>query len=121
MNPVEEKYANLPGEEREIALYLRELILDEIPKVREKLSWGAPFYHGKKMICFVWPASIPWGNLKTGVALGFAQAKRMKRMGGSLEFEGRKTLGRRVFHQLAEIDELAVREMLREAKELDEK
>jgi len=119
MQAVDDLYNNLPEEERITATVLRQLILETIPDCREKLSWGAPFYHGQKVICFVWPASIPWGKLTRGVAIGFSRAKELNH-DGFLEFDDRKTIGRHIYHAPEEIDvELVVR-LLLAAKALDE-
>lgn len=63
----------LPEEERKLLEILRSLVLDCIPDALEKISYNVPFYSRRKRICFIWPASIPWGGVKDGVALGFTK------------------------------------------------
>ena len=52
-------FESLPESERLTAMILRDLIKETLPEATEKLSWGAPFYSGRRNICFIWPASIP--------------------------------------------------------------
>ncbi|MEM6773155.1 MAG: DUF1801 domain-containing protein, partial [Bacteroidota bacterium] len=100
---IDELFDSLPESERIIANILREIVKENLPEVREKLSWGAPFYHGRRSICFIWPASIPWGKLDAGVALGFARADALDH-NGYLSQEERKQIGRCVFLTAEEID-----------------
>jgi len=118
MEELDDLYDNLPEEERIISNILRELIRETMPDCREKLSWGAPFYYGRKSICFVWPASIPWGKLTSGVALGFSRGRELGHE-GFLEFDDRKTIGRHVFYSPEEIDVEQVVRLLLVAMALD--
>ncbi len=70
---VEEFLDFLPEDELKITEILRELIINCIPDVTEKLSYNVPYYKRKKNICFLWPASILLGKKKTyeGVRFGF--------------------------------------------------
>lgn len=71
MTELDYLFDGLPQNEKKIALRLRHLLLESRPHITEKKAFGAPFYYAKHRIAFIWPASIPWGNLKKGVALGF--------------------------------------------------
>ena len=114
-------YAGLPEEESVTALILRDLIRETLPHLREKLSWGAPFYHGRRSVCYVWPASVPWGKLESGVALGFSRADLLDH-GGYLGAQGAgKKMGRHVFHAPEEIDVEYVVGLLRAAGANDQK
>lgn len=117
---LDELYESLPEEERLIAIVLRELILETLPGIREKKSYGAPFYFGKKAICYVWPASITWGGKRQGegVTLGFNQAKALDH-GGFLTFGTRQRIGSHVYRQAEEIDVERVVSLLRQAWDLD--
>lgn len=119
MQEIDDLYDNLPEDERLTAIILRELIMETIPDCREKLSWGAPFYYGQKNICFVWPASIPWGKLTSGVALGFARGRELGHE-GFLQFDDRKTIGRHIYYSPEEIDLKQLVRLLLAAKTLDE-
>lgn len=116
---IDELFDQLPEEERVIAAILRTLVKENLPDVREKLSWGAPFYHGKRSICFIWPASIPWGKLQEGVALGFARADVLEH-NGFLGIDNRKQIGRHVFLRAEEIDVEVVSDLLQQALAFDQ-
>ncbi|WP_273444550.1 DUF1801 domain-containing protein [Neolewinella agarilytica] len=120
MEEIDSLYDNLPEEERIISTILRELIRETIPDCREKISWGAPFYYGRKSICFVWPASIPWGRLTSGVALGFTRGRELDHE-GFLQFGDRKIIGRHIFISPEEIDVEQIVRLLQSASALDKK
>ena len=69
----------LPNEERVIVDFLRNLIFQCLPDVKEKLSYNVPYYYGKRRIAFIWPASVPWGMGQSKVVLlGFCKGHLMK-------------------------------------------
>lgn len=71
-NSVEDFLAYLPEHELKIVDFLRQLIFSCMPYCNERLAYNVPFYYGKKRILFIWPSSVPWGNVrKEGVMLGF--------------------------------------------------
>ncbi len=76
---VDEMLDFIPEDELIMTLHLRELILQTVPEIKEKLSYNVPFYSLKKGICFIWPASVIWGNKKTysGVRFGFSYGNRL--------------------------------------------
>lgn len=115
---IDELYDELPGEERTTAIILREMIFETIEVKREKLSWGAPFYYGYSPICYVWPASIPWGGIESGVALGFWRGKNLADP-SYLDRGERKQLYRKLFYTPEEIDVERVQSLLLEAQDLD--
>ncbi|WP_020569256.1 DUF1801 domain-containing protein [Neolewinella persica] len=118
---LDELYERLPEEERLVASVLRALIFETLPDIREKKSYGAPFYFGTKAICYVWPASITWGGKRQGkgVTLGFNQAKKLNHS-GFLDFGSRKNIGSHVFLTAEEIDVKRVVELLKSAWEVDQ-
>ena len=61
----------LPEDELGIVEWLRGLIFSVIPDCREALAYNVPFYSRSRRICFIWPASVPWGGNREGVRLGF--------------------------------------------------
>lgn len=77
---LEEMLDFLPTEERDVTLALRQVILNAIPGVREKLSYNVPFYSLRRGICFIWPSSVLWGGKKSheGVRLGFQKGYLMR-------------------------------------------
>ena len=101
-----------------IAEKLRSLIFEEIPDVTEKLSYNVPFYSRKQRICYIWPASIPWGNTPLeGVQLGFSKGHLIDHP--AIEMGTRKEVGVLTFHKLNDIDEDLIRSLLLEALLID--
>lgn len=109
----------LPDKEREVAEELRDLVMTILPHCTEKLSFNVPFYSQKSRICFIWPASVPWGNIKEGVALGFLKGDLLDPKGDILLREGRKSVGRLILTDPHFIDSLLVSSFLYEAALLD--
>ena len=102
---IDDLYESLPEDERLIATILRDIIRETLPEIREKKSYGAPFYFGKKAVCYVWPASITWGGKKQGegVTIGFNQARKLDHE-GFLEFGTKKVIGQHRYLAAEEID-----------------
>lgn len=61
---------NLPETERQIAEWLREMILQEVPDITEKFSFGIPFYHYHGMFCY-----INYLKKGGGIELAFCRGK----------------------------------------------
>ncbi len=110
----------LPEIERELILELRDIILEEIPDVREHMAYNVPFYSRHRRICYLWPSSVPWGGLKPGdgVALGFSEGTRL-RHGGYLEEGLRKQVASKTFSSQKEIDRSLIASLLSEAILID--
>lgn len=117
---VEDFLAFLPKHELQIVSYLRELVKDCIPQAKEKLAFNVPFYYRHAQICCIWPASVPWGNLKEGVALGFSKGHLLPDDTDYLLKEERKKVTRKIFTSLDEIEDDMLRAFLFEAVALDE-
>lgn len=111
----------LPPDERALTEHLRELLLAEAPELKERLSFNVPFYKVRKDICFLWPASVLWGNRKTyaGVRLGFAYGVLLPSAAGYLEGGGRKQVYWRDLTAITPADERMIRTLLREAVRVD--
>lgn len=123
--PVDEVILGLPKKEQVIVKRLRSLILECLPKVIEKNSYGVPFYSHHRMIVFIWPPSIYWGKNKDqmkmkGVTLGFCQGNLMSNDDGVLLAEGRKQVYCMYFNSLDEIDDEQIRALLFEADMVDQ-
>jgi len=110
----------LEGPEKLITEELRRITLSALPDIQERLSYNVPFYSRFKRICYIWPASIPWGGLKSGdgVAFGFCQGDKI-RHGGYLETGTRKYVRIRRYQSLKEIDSALLVDLLAEAYEID--
>lgn len=110
----------LPENELEIVEELRSLVYECIPDVKEKLSYNVPFFKRNRTICFIWPASVPWGNVpKKGVQLGFTSGHLINDFAGYLNMGTRKSVAIKTFYSLDEIEADLVRAYLFEALEVD--
>lgn len=110
----------LPENELVIVEELRELVYECIPEIKEKISYNVPFFRRNKNICFIWPASIPWGNVpKDGVQLGFTSGDLINDFAEYLDLGTRKNVAIKTFHSREEIGADLVRAFLFEALEVD--
>ena len=110
----------LPEKERIITDVLRQIVLENLPAhCKEKLTYNVPFYYGKRRICLLWPASVPWGGFKTGVMLGFCQGNKLNDAGHYLTHGSNKQVFYKIFQSTSEIDIDAIVSLLKEAVETD--
>jgi hypothetical protein len=117
---LEEFWEFLPDDELRMTERLRNLILECIPDVKEKLSWNVPFFSRHATICFIWPGSISWGNVTNkGVRLGFNKGYLMHDDLGFLNAGKRKQIYWQDFLHVKEIDHDLIRAYLMEAVILD--
>lgn len=111
----------LPKEELRIVNLLRAIILDCFPNPIEKLAYNVPYYYQYSRVCFIWPSSIPWGNVrKDGVILGFVNGHLMRDEIGFLEASTRKQVRTKTFFNVSEIDPDLVKTYIFEALAVDE-
>ncbi|MGV3503084.1 MAG: DUF1801 domain-containing protein [Adhaeribacter sp.] len=114
---LEDFLAYLPEEEFRLVQALRRIVRSCMPEAEEKLAYNVPFYYRHARICYIWPASVPWGGLQQGVALGFCKGALLR---DEIHYlEKRKETATKVFKQIADIDEDLVKAYLYEAIELD--
>ncbi|MFV5699477.1 DUF1801 domain-containing protein [Flavobacterium sp. ZT3R17] len=106
----------LPEEELEIVLFLRKIILECISNCKEKLAYNVPFYYCHSRICFIWPASIPWGKVEKGVAIGFCKNSSFL----DETFETTKFTSKLTFTSVKEINIAFLRQQIYEAVLIDE-
>jgi len=117
---VEEFLEDLPDNERKIVDYLREIIIECIPECKEKLSYNVPYFSRYSRICFIWPASVPWGNVKmNGVQLGFCKGNLLQDDVNYLEKGNRKQVYSKTFFKIKDIDVNILRAYLFDAVEVD--
>lgn len=110
----------LPEDHLKIVEVLRELVLECIPEVVEKLSYNVPFYHRFGRICFIWPSSVNWGTTRrTGVDLGLCRGNLLSDP-SYLDIGNRKQIYVKTFHHVKEIDHGTLRQLLYEAVVIDE-
>jgi len=111
----------LPDNERKIVEYLRKLVLENIPDCTEKLSYNVPFFKRNSNICFIWPSSISWGNMKSQntVRLGFAKGYLLNDSIHYLDKGDRKQVYWKDFSSIQEIDTDILKMFLFEAVHYD--
>lgn len=110
----------LPKEELEIVNFLRELIFENIHGVKEKLAYNVPFYYLNKRILFIWPKSVPWGNVKIdGVQLGFCQGYLLDDYSDYLDKGSRKYVSTKIFKNISEIDINIIKNLFEDAMRVD--
>ena len=125
MQPVDFRNINdfldyLPEEHLMIVGSLREIILSCIPDAREHLSFNVPYYSRFTRICFIWPSSVPWGNVKLrGVDLGFCRGNLLSDP-SYLDMGNRKQVYIKNFTDVRQIDHETIRQLLFEAVVIDE-
>lgn len=68
MRTVDDYIAILPPERQRICEYLRELVLETVPGVQEKLSFKIPFYHYHGMFMY-------FNDRKEGIDVAFCRGK----------------------------------------------
>jgi hypothetical protein len=117
---IEELIAGLPANEKKITMALRNCILETVPVLREKRSYGVPYYSRKSRVCFIWPASVPNGGFKEGVMLGFCKGYLMGNEEGLLQAGGRKEVFTVQYLSLSQIKWPQVRQWVQEALIIDE-
>ena len=119
---VEECLDFLPPDEHALTEKLRAIVQDCIPNAKERISFNVPFYKRHKDLCFIWPASVLWGQKKTyqGVRFGFTYGNLLVDEEGFLEKGGRKQVHWRDFTRLTAKDVEMVRALLYQAVLVDE-
>ncbi|MEM6966348.1 MAG: DUF1801 domain-containing protein [Bacteroidota bacterium] len=113
MNTVEDFIDRQEGNQKEILLFLHELLANHLeltPKVRYKI----PFYYHHSWICYLNPVK---GNK---IELAFLRGNELSNNQALLERKGRKQVRGMEFGKVADIEEDALYEILQEAILLDE-
>ena len=112
----------LPDNELKVVEFLRQIILDCIPNCSEKLAYNVPYFYKNSRICFIWPPSVPWGNIKIkGVQLGFCNGHLLQDSINYLDKGTRKQVYWKEFNHIKDIDTDLVKTYLFEAVAVDEK
>jgi hypothetical protein len=113
---IDECLDSLPQEELEIVLFLRGIIMECMPDCKEKLAYNVPFYYRHSRICFIWPASIPFGKVESGVAIGFCKGDLLS----DRTFATSKFISKLTFTSVKEIDVDFLKQQIYEAVLIDE-
>jgi hypothetical protein len=115
-----ELFEILPENERIIVDVLRQIIIENLPEYcKEKISYNVPFFYGKKGICIVWPATVPRGGIKKGVLLGFWYGCKLKDVDNYLIHGTNKQIFYKIYYTPEEINEKAIKKLLKEAVAFD--
>jgi hypothetical protein len=110
----------LPEDQREIVGVLRDIVLENLPPYcTERLAYNVPYYYGKRRICMIWPAAVPWGGIKDGVLLGFSQGHRLADYDNYLTHGTNKVVFYKIYRAIDRINERAIVKLLHEAVALD--
>ena len=118
---VDELLEFLPEDELRIVELLRKIVFSCIPDIEEKFSYNVPFYKRHSNICYIWPSSLQWGNVKlTGVQFGFNKGYLMQDDIDWLEKGKRKQVFWKTFHSIKEIDIDLLKAYIYEAMLVDE-
>lgn len=118
---IDDFLAFLPEDELKIVRLLRKIIFSCIPDIEEKISYNVPFYKRHSNICYIWPSSVLWGNVKnTGVQFGFNKGYLMNDDMNYLEKGNRKQVYWKTFHSIKEIDTDLLKVYIFEAALVDE-
>jgi hypothetical protein len=113
---IDEFLNHLPEKELEIVLFLRKIIRECMPDLKEKLACNVPFYYSHSKICYIWPASIPWDKVKSGVGIGFCKGKSLL----DETFETVTFSSESLFSSIEEIDVVSLKQQIYEAISIDE-
>lgn len=111
--------AAVTAPEHDICVYLRNLILDNFPEMKERFAYGAPYYHLNSRVCFLYPASLPYSGIDSGVSFGFNRGHLLSNEHGLLDMGKRKEVAYITLLQNADIQEQLFLEILHEAVLLD--
>ncbi|KAF0202601.1 MAG: hypothetical protein FD170_1775 [Bacteroidetes bacterium] len=109
----------LDGEERLISLLLRDIVIETLPGIKEKMAYNVPFFSMNKRICYIWPSKIPWGGVKKGVHLGFCYGNRIEDKDGLLHAGTRKMIRTLHFNTVEDIEPQIIITFLKKAAEID--
>ena len=111
----------LPEDERIITDVLRQVVLETLPAYcKERLTYNVPFYYGKRRICLIWPAAVPWGGIRSGVLFGFCQGPKLSDRNCYLDHGSNKQIYYKIFRSSPddiEMDQLT--KLLKHAVKID--
>ncbi len=111
----------LPADELMMVERLRELVYQAIPDCSEKLAYNVPYFKRHANICFIWPASVPWGKVsQQGVRLGLTKGFLLQDEIKYLDKGTRKEVYYKDFMTSDDINETIVLTYLTRAADVDE-
>jgi hypothetical protein len=119
MNSIEDFIYDLPKDEKEMCVRLREIILGAVPVFEEKFSYGVPYFFRHSRVLCIWPSSV-WGGPPKGVFFGICKGHLMSNEQGIIEMGNRKKFGLIRYFDVKEIKEEPLLEIIHEAIMVDE-
>lgn len=114
MKTIENFILGLDGQEKAIVSFFHHKLTSEYDLIG-KISYNVPFYCRKSWICYLNPLK------KTGgVELAFTRGNELSNEQGLLDFKGRKQIAGIDLHDLSDIPEQQIHEILNESILLDD-
>jgi len=113
MEQVEAYIYNLQGQQREITLYLHQLICS-LPGVQARIRYRIPFYYYHSWMCYLNPKK------KGGIELAFIRGNELSNAYGLLSFRDRKQVAGIIYYHVSDISPESLMEVLQEAMLLNE-
>jgi hypothetical protein len=105
MRSVDEYIESLPDNKRAICELLREMILENVPGIEEKLSFKIPFYHYFGMFMYL-------NNTKEGIDVAFCRGKDLLNEFPQLSFKKRATIATISINNKKDIVSFQLREII---------
>lgn len=105
MKKVDEYIESLPDERRELAALLRDLIIENVPGIEERLSFEIPFYHYFGMFMYL-------NNTKEGIDVAFCRGKDLLEAFPQLELKSRAAIATVTVTSRKDITRLGIRELI---------
>lgn len=82
LSNVDDYIEQLPVPQNKLARQVRQLLLNLVPEIVEKLSFKIPFYHYYGMFCYI-------NKVPNGIDVGFCRGKDLSDEFPQLEIKGR--------------------------------
>jgi len=105
MRTVDEYIEGLPDNKRGITELLREMIVENVPDIEEKLSFKIPFYHYFGMFMYL-------NNTREGIDVAFCRGKDLVNEFPQLSLKNRATIATITISTKKDITSFQVREMI---------
>jgi len=113
MTKVEDYIYQFEGSQREVMLYLHNLLTNDL-NLTEKIRFKIPFYYGRSWICYLNP-------IKNGkIEFAFVRGNELSNIQGILDNKGRKQVFGIEFEKVSDIPVREINEIIQEAILLDE-
>jgi len=112
MKPTEEYILRQSAEFQQILFYVITVVEQELADAELLLKWGVPyFYYKKKPFCYLAP-----NKKRSFVDVGFAKGFQLKLHQDVLVDENRNTIKSLRFFKIDSVEDVVLREVIKEAK-----